>query len=315
MKLTLLDAETLGGDLNFDLLKEFGDIVVFQNTLPHEVAENIADSNVIMINKIKINEQNLKNAHDLKLICVAATGYDNIDLAYCKAHGIAVCNVVGYSTHSVAQVTLAMALSLYTHLPEYSAFVDCGQYSKSGVANRLTPVYHELFGKVWGVVGLGNIGKQVARTAEAMGCRVIGFKRTPDKDYPCCTLDYLLQNADIISVHLPLSKDTRGLINVERIASMKRNAIFINVSRGAIADETALAKAILDKKIGGLGIDVYSAEPFPEDHPYTALLDLPNVCLTPHMAWGALEARQRCLNEIVLNIKAFYSGEHRNRLV
>ena len=208
-----------------------------------------------------------------------------------------------------------MALSLYTHLPEYSAFVDCGQYSKSGVANRLTPVYHELFGKVWGVVGLGNIGKQVARTAEAMGCRVIGFKRTPDEDYPCCALDYLLQNADIISVHLPLSKDTRGLINVERIASMKRNAIFINVSRGAIADETALAKAILDKKIGGLGIDVYSAEPFPENHPYTALLDLPNVCLTPHMAWGALEARQRCLNEIVLNIKAFYSGEHRNRLV
>ena len=315
MKITLLDAETLGGDLNFDLLSEFGETVVFQNTLPHQVAEHIADSGVIIINKIKINERNLKDAQNLRLICVAATGYDNIDLACCKARGIAVCNVVGYSSHSVAQVTLAMALSLYTRLPEYCAFVNSGQYSNSGIANRLTPVYHELFGKTWGVVGLGNIGKQVARSAEAIGCRVIGFKHTPDEDYPCCNLDDLFQIADIISVHLPLSKDTAGLISEKLIASMKQKAIFINVSRGAIADEAALAKAVLDNKIGGLGVDVYSAEPFPDNHPYTALLGRPNVCLTPHMAWGALEARQRCLNEIVLNIKSFYNGGQRNRLV
>lgn len=315
MKITLLDAGTLGDDLNFNLLKEFGDTVVFQNTNPDEVAEHIADSDVIIINKIKINEHNLKNVCSLKLICVAATGYDNIDLSYCKKRGIGVCNVVGYSTHSVAQVTLAMALSLSTHLPEYNAYVNGGLYSKSGVANRLTPVYHELFGKIWGVVGLGNIGKQVARTAESIGCRVIGFKRTPDKEFSCCDLSYLCKNADIISVHLPLNEETRGLINEEMIATMKKSVLFINVSRGAIADEAALAKAVLEKKIGGLGIDVYSAEPFAESHPYTSLLGLPNVCLTPHMAWGAFEARERCLNEIILNIRAFLNGDRRNRLV
>ncbi len=315
MKISLLDAETLGDDLNFDLLKEFGETVVFQNTCADEIPEHIADSDVIIINKIKINEQNLIHVRNLKLICVAATGFDNVDLTYCKSRGIGVCNVVGYSTHSVAQVTLAMALSLSVHLPEYCAYVNNGRYTKAGVANRIAPVYHELFGKTWGIVGLGNIGKQVAHTAESMGCRVIGFKRTPDMDFPCYDLAYLCKNADIISVHLPLNPDTKGIISKELIASMKQNALFINVSRGAVADEAALAKAVLEQKIGGLGIDVYSVEPFPENHPYNSLLSLPNVCLTPHMAWGSFESRARCLDEIILNIRAFLNGDKRCRLV
>lgn len=315
MKLTLLDAETLGSDLNFHLFKEFGQVVVYENTAPDKVPEHIADSDIIVINKIKINQSNLKNAGRLKLICIAATGFDNVDLAYCKERGIGVCNVVGYSAHSVAQVTLAMALSLYTRLTEYSSFVSSGMYTKSGVANKLTPVYHELYGKVWGVIGLGSIGMQVARAARSLGCSVIGFKRTPCRDVPCCDLPHLCQTADILSVHLPLSQETRGIISRELIATMKESAIFINVSRGAVADEAALADAIKAEKLAGLGIDVYSTEPFPQTHPFYSLLGLPNVCLTPHMAWGAFESRERCLREIIVNIRAFISGEARNRLV
>lgn len=315
MKITLLDAKTLGNDISFDCISEIGEVVVFPTTSADDVEKNIADSDVIIINKIKLNETNLKGAKNLKQICIAATGYDNVDLEYCKKNGIAVCNVVGYSTHSVAQVTMAMALSLATHIPEYTEFVNNASYTKSGVANSLTPVYHELFGKTWGVIGLGNIGKQVARVAESLGCKVIAYKRTPDCDYDCRDLSYVCKNSDIISVHLPLSDKTMGLIDENYISMMKKDAIFINVARGAVTDEKALAKAVLDKKIGGLGVDVYSVEPFPENHPFTSLLSLPNVCLTPHMAWGAFEARNRCLNEIAKNIKAFLRGEKRNRLV
>lgn len=314
MKLSVLDASTLGQDLPFDSLQELGETVIYQTTLEDEVEHHIADSDVIILNKIKLNESNLKNAHNLKLICLAATGYDNVDVDYCKTRGIGVCNVVGYSTNSVAQVTLAMALSLSTNLTSFTKFVNDGSYTKSGIANRLTPVYHELAGKVWGVVGMGNIGKQVGRVAKAMGCRVIGFKRVPDREFPCCNLSYLCKNADIISVHLPLTDETRGIISRELISAMKPGAILINVARGAVTDEEALAEAVLSGQLGGLGIDVYSTEPFPETHPFQKLLGLPNVCLTPHMAWGAFESRVRCLEEIVLNVKAFQCGNLRNRV-
>lgn len=314
MKISVLDAATLGDDLSFAPFEKIGETVIFQSTSAEEVVEHIADSDAVIINKVKLNESNLKFVKNLKIILIAATGYDNVDIEYCRERGIAVCNVVGYSTHSVSQVTLSMALSLSTNLTEFQSFVNNGNYTKSGIANCLTPVYHELNGKVWGVVGMGNIGRQVARVAKAMGCRVICFKRTPDREFPCCNLNYLCKNADIISVHLPLSDETRGIIDKEKIDMMKENAVFINVARGAVTDEKALCDAILEKKIGALGVDVYSLEPFPENHPFQKLLGLPNVCLTPHMAWGAFEARARCLNEIVLNLKAFLNGETRNRL-
>ena len=315
MKITFLDAKTLGNDICFDEFHCLGETVVYQTTTPDEMGLHIDNSDVVIVNKIKLNEQTLKHAHNLKLICVAATGFDNIDLEYCKNNNIAVCNVVGYSTHSVAQVALTMALSLATHLPEYNAFVHDGSYTKGGVANYLIPVYHELCGKVWGVVGLGNIGKQVARVAESMGCRVIGYKRTPDSEFECCCLEDLCKTADIISIHLPLSEETKGIIDKNMIASMKKDAIVINVSRGAVTDEQALAEAVLNHHIGGLGVDVYSTEPFPKEHPFSTLLGLPNVCLTPHMAWGAYESRARCMHEIACNIKAYFYGESRNRLV
>lgn len=314
MSISVLDASTLGDDLSFDELFALGKTTIYQTTDVNEVENHIGDSDTIIVNKIKLNESNLKTASNLKLICVAATGYDNIDIDYCRQNGIAVCNVVAYSTHSVAQVTVAMALSLSTNLTEFSQFVNTSDYSNSGIANRLTPVYHELAGKIWGIIGMGNIGKQVAKIATALGCQVVGYRRNPDKDYTYLSLEELCKTSDIISVHLPLSDDTHGLINGDIISLMKKNAIFINVARGAITDEEALANALINGKISGLGIDVYSVEPFPPSHPFQKLLGNPRVCLTPHMAWGAFESRKRCLDEIILNIKAFYSGQIRNRL-
>ncbi len=314
MKISVLDASTLGNDLDFSELCALGDTTIYENTSTNEIAKHIGDSDVVIVNKIKLNENNLNNITNLKLICVAATGYDNIDISYCKKVGIAVCNVVGYSTHSVAQVTVAIALSLTTNLTEFNQYVNNSDYSNSGIANRLTPVYHELADKTWGIIGMGNIGKQVAKVATALGCKVVGYKRNPDNDYPYLSLDELCKISDIISVHLPLTVETRGIINKDIISLMKKNAIFINVARGALTDESALANAIINDKIGGLGIDVYSVEPFPLSHPFNQLLNNPRVCLTPHMAWGAFESRKRCLDEIIINIKSFYNNELRNRL-
>ena len=313
MNITVLDAKTLGDDVDVKVLGD--DVVAYATTDPDMVAGRIADTDVVVINKIKLNESNLKDAKNLKLICVAATGFDNIDTEYCKKRGIALCNVKGYSTQSVAQLTVSMALSLVMHQKEYNDFVRDGSYTRSGVANRLTPTYYEVDGKVWGIVGLGNIGKQVARVAEAMGCKVLAFKRTPDESYNCVSLTELMEKSDIISVHLPAGADTNGIISKEMIARMKKTAVFVNVARGAVVDEEALTCAILDGKIMGAGIDVYSVEPFGEEHCYNKIKDLDNVILTPHIAWGAYEARVRCLNEIRLNIESFTRGEERNRIV
>lgn len=314
MKIVVLDAEAIGYDLDWEGLHAIGPTVIYDKTKPEQVAERIDGFDIVVLNKVKLDASNLSGTDSLKLICEAATGYDNIDLEYCKKRGIAVSNVCGYSTPSVTQLTLSMALSLATHLREFDDHVKSGKYTRGGKQNQLEPVFHELCGKTWGIVGLGNIGKQVAKAAEAIGCRVIGYKRTPDDAYSCVDLDTLCKTSDIISLHIPLSEETKNCIDRKRIAMMKENAILINVARGAVVDEEALAEAVLGGCIAGIGVDVYSTEPFPEEHPYTRLLGLDNVILTPHVAWGAYEARVRCLGEIVENIRAFLIGENRNRV-
>ncbi len=312
MKITVLDAKTLGEDLSLEPLKETGECKIYTETEPSMVPERIKDTDVVVINKIKLNESNLKFAKNLKLICLAATGYDNVDTAYCRENGIAVCNVVGYSSHSVAQLTATLVLALSTNLTTYTDFVNKGKYTESGVANRLTPVYHELFGKTWGIIGYGNIGKEVGGIAKALGCNVIYTKKTPDEN--SVDIDTLCKEADIITIHTPLNAETKHLINVKRINLMKNDVIIVNVARGAITDEEAVANAIKNNRVGGFATDVYSVEPFPDNHPFNDILSLPNVLLTPHMAWGAYESRKRCLDEIVKNIKAFYAGEIRCRV-
>lgn len=314
MKITVLDAITLGSDLDLSPLSTLGELVVFDSTSADEVAQRIVDTDIIVLNKVKLNESNLKDAKNLKLICIAATGYDNIDIEYCKKSGIQLSNVVGYSTNSVAQVTVATVLELATHIREYSSYVTSGEYTRLGVANKVAPVYNELAGKTWGIIGLGNIGKKVAAVAEAFGCKVLAFKRTPDSDYNCVDLDTLCKESDIISIHTPLNDGTRGLIGERELSLMKSSVILYNAARGAVTDEAAVAKAIFEGAIGAFGSDVYSVEPFPADHPFTKIKDLPNVCLTPHMAWASAEARRLCLDEIMENIKAYQNGIKRNAI-
>ncbi|MBR4030272.1 MAG: hydroxyacid dehydrogenase [Clostridia bacterium] len=313
MKVVILDAGTLGEDLPLDALCSRYDTTVYKSTSPEEISSRAENADVLILNKLKMNSETLKSSIP-KLICVTATGYDNVDLNFCRENNIAVCNVVGYSTNSVAQVTVGMVMQLVLHLNEYTEFVRSGQYSKSGNANRLSPTFYELEGKTWGIVGYGNIGQKVAKIAESFGCKILVNKRTPIKEYECVSLEEICRSSDIITVHTPLTNETNNLISYPEIELMKNTAILVNVARGAVCNEQALTDAVLNNKIGGLGIDVYSKEPIDLSHPFNKIINHSNVCLTPHMAWGAFESRKRCIDEIVLNIEAFKSGETRNRV-
>ena len=315
MNITVLDAATLGEDVTFEKWEALGNLTVYKYTSASEVVPRLKDSDIAIINKVKMTDEVIKSLPKLKLICVTATGYDNISLSACKERGVALCNVKGYSTHSVSQVTMSLVLSLMTHLDEYCDSVKNGEYQNSGIENRLTPVFHELYGKTFGIVGLGNIGRQVARIAEAFGCNVLCFKRTPDPNYCCVDLETLLKNSDIVTLHLPLNDQTEKIIGKKELSLMKPNAILVNVSRGAVTDEKAVAEALKNHTIGGFATDVYSVEPMENISPLNEIKDFENVLLTPHMAWGAYESRIRCINEIAENIAAYIKNERRNRIV
>lgn len=315
MNISVLDIKTLGDDLDFSGIHKLGEVTIYDLTRQEDVIDRIRDAEVLILNKVKLNKENLPYAKQLKLVCITATGYDNVDIDYCKEHGIAVCNVVGYSTDSVVQLTVSMAFSLATNLLSYDNFVKSGAYTKSGIFNRIQPVFRELSRLTWGVVGLGNIGTKVANVAKTMGCKVLAYKRTPVDEFICVDMDTLCKESDIITVHTPLNDGTYHLINEKRLALMKPTAILVNVARGAVFDEEAVANAVLQEKIGGLGVDVYSTEPMQENSPYQKLLDRENVIFTPHMAWGAYDARQRCIDEIEENIKSFLQNGTKNRLV
>ena len=312
MTVVILDYATLGYDLDLSGAEKYGTVVKYETSTEENAAIRIENADIVIVNKIKMNESVLKGAKSLKLICETATGFDNIDIEYCKKHGITVTNTPAYSSSSVAQVTVSMVCSLVTHLNEYAECVSSGEYTKGGVANRLIPVYTELCGKTWGIIGYGNIGKAVGKVADAFGCRVIVNKRAPVSDYPCVDLDTLLSESDIISIHCPLTDATRNIINGSAIKKMKNGVVIVNVARGAVWDEAAIADAVISGKIGGMGCDVFTREPFDESHPFYKLLNLKNVCLTPHMAWGSIESRTRCFNTILSNIEAFLSGKPQN---
>ena len=314
MKIVVLDAATLGGDLDLSPLEQLGTVVAYAGTPVNEIPERIADADVVISNKLKLNRNNLSDAENLKLICVCATGFDCIDVEFCREKGVGLCNVPGYSTESVSQLTLTMALALIGHLGEYRRHVHTGAYTHGGVANCLTPIWHEIAGKTWGVIGGGNIGQRVAGLAEAFGCKVLMCRRKEDPKYETVDVDTLCKNADIISVHTPLNEETRGLVGEKQIALMKKDAIFINVARGLVTDEEALTRAIEEDRLGGLGVDVFSVEPFGVDHPYTRILDRDNVILTPHTAWGASETRNRCLRIVADNIQVWKNGGRQNRV-
>ena len=314
MKIKILDTASLGEDTPIEILSRFGELETYTHTDESVIYDRVADADVIVLNKVKITDKVFEAAKNLKLVCVFATGYDNIDLVSARKHGVGVCNVPGYSTDSVALYTVATVLSLVTHLDEYRGFVKNGEYSASGAPNRLIPVYHELSGKTWGIVGYGNIGKAVAKVADALGARVIVNKRTPIKERECVDIDTLCKESDVITLHCPLNDETRKIINSDRLSLMKKNVILVNEARGAVLDEEAVTEAVLSGKIAGFGCDVYSVEPFGDSHPYNRIKDEKNVVLTPHAAWGAYESRVRCINIIADNISNFVDGKILNRV-
>lgn len=314
MKITVLDAKAMGEDLDFSALEKYGEVTVYRTTANDEVAGRIQDCDIVITNKNKITKSAMQVAKRLRLVCVFATGYDNIDVAYAKERGIGVCNVPAYSTESVALYTFATALSLLTHLKEYNEFVVSGAYSEGDAPNKLTPVYHELIGKTWGIVGCGNIGGRVAEIASVFGARVIVYQRHEHAKYQTVSFDTLCRESDIISLHCPLSDATRALIDAQAIEKMKSDVILVNEARGAVVDENAVADAIEAEQIGAYGCDVYSAEPFPTEHPFYRIRDRKNVLLTPHAAWGAYEARARCLKIIGQNIADFLEKKTTNRV-
>ena len=314
MKISVLDKSSIGYDTPLSAIFELGEVDIYDSSSPIEVIERSKNADVIIINKIKITREVIMQAKNLKLICVFATGYDNIDIVAAREYGVAVCNVPGYSTDSVALFTLATVLSLCANLTEYTDYVRSGEYTDSGVPNKLTPVFHEISGKTWGIVGYGNIGKAVGKVAEALGAKIIACKKTPISEVNCVDIDTLCRESDIISIHCPLNNSTRYIINEERITLMKQNVILVNEARGAVVDEEALASAIENGKIGAFGCDVYSIEPFTVDHPFYRIKNKKNVILTPHAAWGSYESRKRCIEMIAKNIISFKEGKMLNRV-
>lgn len=312
--ITLLDRSSIGEDLDYSELAKAGELTVYDATEPSELAERLKDTEIAILNKIKMTREVLSAAGHLKLICVAATGYDNVDIGCCRERGIGVCNVAGYSTDSVAQITVSIALYLMSKIGIYNRFVTSGGYSASGKPNYLAVPYRELAGKTWGIIGYGNIGRKVAQIARAFGCRILSLKKHPDGSEGKTDLETLCRESDVISLHVPLNSETRSMIDESMIRLMKKDVILLNLARGAVIDESAVAKAVLDGRIGGFGCDVYSVEPYGTDHPYSSIEKLENVCLTPHIAWAAYEARVRCLTEIVANIRSFQNGIRRNRV-
>ena len=314
MKIVVLDYSTLGKDTPFEEIARHGDLSFYNYTAPNEVVARCSDADVIIVNKVKLTEEVFSSCAKLRLVCVFATGYDNIDVNAAKKYGVAVCNVPAYSKDSVALFTVATVLSLYSHLREYNDYITSGAYTASGMPNSIVPVFHEIRGKTWGIIGYGNIGKAVAKVAEAFGARVVVFKKRATDECEVVDIDTLCRISDIITVHVPLNSETHDLISKDRINLMKKDVVIVNEARGAVVNETDIAQAIENGKIGAFGCDVYSNEPISKEHPYNRIMNRKNVLLTPHAAWGASESRERCAKIIGQNIASFLSGGRLNRV-
>lgn len=318
MKIVELDRETLGYDIDTSVLKTIGDFEEHEAADLETTREYIKDADVIIFNKTRMNEELLKDAPNVKMLAITATGFDNIDLEYCKSRGIAAANVKAYSTPAVAQHTFAMALFVLEKISYYDEYVKSGRYSSQSGFCNFDEKYNELSGKTWGIIGMGNIGRSVARIAEAFGCKVIFYSASGNStctDYERVDLDTLLKESDVLSIHCPLSDRTRNLINRDTLKLMKKSAILINVARGPVVNDADLAEALNNGTIAGAGLDVLGVEPMEKDNPLGLIKDSRKLLITPHMAWASVESRQRCFDEVLLNIKAFIEGRERNRLV
>ena len=311
MKIVFLDAKTIGEDIDLSGFDALGEVVKYGFSTAQEARERSKDADVLILNKVQVNEQTIGEADHLKLVCVTATGTNNLDKEYLDKRGITWRNVAGYSTESVAQHTFAMLFYLLEKLPYYDNYVKSEKYVNDVSFTHFAKAFHELSGMTYGIIGLGNIGRRVADIAKAFGCRVIYYStsgRNSQPGYERVSFDELLEQSDIVSIHAPLDENTLGLMNKEAFAKMKKSAILLNVGRGPIINEADLAEALNNKTIASAGLDVVSGEPMQEDNPLRGIKDSERLLITPHIAWAGVEARNRLMGIILGQIKEFFKA-------
>jgi len=308
MKIVFLDAKSVGEDIDLSKYNELGEFITYDFTTPEQLPARVADADVVITNKCTINESSVGNAEKLKLVCVTATGTNNLDKPYLEQKGIAWRNVAGYSTESVAQHTFAMLFYLLEKLSYYDAYVKDEKYANDTSFTHFAEHFHELSGKTWGIIGLGNIGRRVADIAKMFGANVIYYSTTgknTQEGYNRVDFDTLLSTSDIVSVHAPLTPQTEKLMNAKAFSKMKASAIFINVGRGAIVDEQALANAIDNHVIAAAGLDVLTEEPMNPNSPFLHIKDSKRLLITPHIAWASVEARTKLMDIVYNQIRGF----------
>lgn len=305
-KIVFLDADTIGADVSLSPISELGELVTYPFTKPEEVFERVKDAEVVITNKVVIGKEQIDAAPNLKLICVAATGTNNVDIPYANSKGIPVKNAIGYSTESVVQVTFGMVLSMVGQMSYFDNAVKSGNYSKGPSFTDVTKCFWELKGKKYGVIGLGNIGSKVAHIAKAFGMDVV-YCPTSGKahsdEFEARTLDQLMAECDVISIHAPLNERTNNLVTYDKLKLMKPTAYIFNLGRGGIINESDLVKALNDNLLAGAGVDVFVKEPLPLDSPYLKLNDPSKILLTPHIGWASKEARICLVGKIAENIR------------
>lgn len=315
MKIVILERKSVGMDVDVSKFSNFGELVIYDTTEKEQVAERVKDADIVIANKAPINEETIGNAPNIKLVCEFATGFDNVDLTYCSSRGIKVTNARNYSTETVAQHTFALAFYVLEKLNHYDYYVKSGEYAKSDSFTNFDKIFTEIYGKVWGIVGMGNIGRKVASVAEAFGCKVIFYSasgKSACTDYEQVDFETLLKRSDILSLHCPLTERTRNLINLEALRKMKKSAVLINVARGPVVNNADLYTALVEEEIAGAGLDVVEKEPIAADNPLNKIKDSGKLIITPHIGWASVEARTRCVEEAYKNVEAFLKGEDRN---
>jgi len=309
MKIVFLDVKTIGEDIDLSYFDALGEVVKYPFSTPEEALVRTEDADVIVLNKIEINEKSIGNAKKLKLVCVTATGTNNLDKEYLEKKGIAWRNVAGYSTESVAQHTFALLFFLLEKLSYYDSYVKSEKYIGDVTFTHFANVFHEISGKTWGIIGLGNIGRRVAEIAKLFGCNVIYYStsgKNNNTEYKRVGFEELLRTSDIVSIHAPLDENTRGLMNADAFEKMKETAILLNLGRGPIIVEQDLADAINQGEIAAAGLDVLSVEPMSVDNPLRRIKDSDKLIITPHIAWASVEARTRLMQIICNQIKEFF---------
>lgn len=308
MNLVFLDSKTIGEIPNLDLLEQFGEVSYYQTTGYEQTYERVKEADVVITNKVVLDKHILDRASKLKLICVAATGTNNIDKTAAQERGIAVKNVAGYSTNSVAQGTFSLILHLINNITYFDKYVKEGKYSKSDIFTHLGRSFWELSEKRFGIIGLGNIGSKVAKIAEAFGSEVVYYSTSGQNNnqrYIRLELEEFLKTSDIVSIHAPLNDRTANLINYEHLLLMKKTAILINAGRGGIVNEADLAQALNEDLIAGAGIDVFEKEPINTSNPLLHLKNKEKLVLTPHVTWASIEARTLLMEKVRRNIEEF----------